>query len=137
MWRIAVGALVLAASVATAVGAETLRYDVRFDDTVLAAKPDELSLGDRFILSDILLQDGAEVGSNSGICTITDIRGAALCNVTFILPGGTLSIQFVNSPPPEKHFAVTGATGDFAGREGSGVLVEHGDGTGSVTFVLE
>lgn len=115
---------------------QTLAYDVRFHDTVLAAKTDGLSLGDRFILDDTLLQGGKAVGKSSGLCTITDTTGIALCNVTFTLPDGTVSIQFVNAPPPKKDFAVIGGTGSYAGSTGTGVMIENGDNTGNLSLTL-
>lgn len=111
-------------------------FDVRFGDTVIAAGSNGLAAGDRIILNDTLLQEGAEVGSIHGVCTITDPDGYALCNVTFVLPNGTVATQFVNSPPPEKHFPMLAGTGAYAGLGGAGILVEHGDGTGSLSLSL-
>ena len=114
-----------------------LQFDVRFRDTILAAGDSGLAVGDRFILSDRLLQDEAEVGHNAGVCTITDAEAAeALCEVTWVLPDGTIATQFQNTPPPEKEFAVVGGTGRYEGARGSGTLIEFGDETGTVTFRL-
>lgn len=114
-----------------------VQFDVRFRDTILAASDAGLALGDRFILSDRLLREGVEVGHNAGVCTITDAEAAeALCEVTWAVPGGTISTQFLNTPPPEKAFAIVGGTGHYAGARGSGTLVEFGDETGTVTFDL-
>ena len=116
---------------------QSLHFDVQFRDTILAAGDSGLALGDRFILSDRLLQDGAEVGHNAGVCTITDAEGAeALCEVTWALQDGTIATQFLNAPPPEKVFAVVGGTGRYEGARGSGTLVEFGDETGAVAFRL-
>lgn len=116
---------------------EPLRFDVLFEDTWV--HPDEaagLQLGDRVILSDQLLVNGEVVGHNGGVCTVTDIEGELLCLVTFALPEGTISTQFLNTPPPEQVFAITGGTGRFENARGHGELVEAGDGTGTLAFFL-
>ena len=120
--------------VTAAAAQETLTYDVVFNDTILAERTDGFTLGDRFILNDVLRRLGEDVGRVSGVCTITDIQGVALCAMTFELPDGAIAGQFINTPPPEKTFAITGGTGVYLGRTGYGVLVEAGDGTGTVTF---
>jgi hypothetical protein len=131
----AVAALLLGSP---ASAAETLSYDVVFHDKVITAKTDALSAGDRIIINDDLLIAGTKVGMAAGACTITDeVNGFAICNVSFVLEKGALSIQFVNSPPPEKNFAILGGSDAYAGRTGAGTLIEHGDGTGSVTFRLD
>jgi hypothetical protein len=134
MHKTLIAAAAFAALAGSATAAETETYDVTFLDTILTQSTEGLSLGDRFILNDLLLKDGKEVGYNSGVCTITDVQGIAICNITFVLPEGTVSIQFVNSPPPLKTFGLFGGTGAHASRSGSGELLEHGDGTGKVTF---
>lgn len=131
-------AVAAALVVVPALAQEPLAFDVRFNDTFLAAEPDRLSLGDRIIINDRLLKDGAEAGSAAGVCTIVDpATGAAICTISFTLSDGTLAAQFVNRPPPEKTFAVVGGTGAYAGRQGSGILVENGDETGRVSFELK
>lgn len=144
MVGLAVGAVSLAAAQeATPVGPEAasggqpLHFDVEFDDTlVLQDEAAGFQLGDMVILSDQLLIDGEEVGHNSGVCTVTDVAGELICIVTYVLPGGTISTQLVNSPPPEKAFAITGGTGSYQNARGHGELVEAGDGTGTVTFYV-
>lgn len=121
---------------AAAFAQEGPQFDVRFGDTVITAGSDALAAGDRIILNDTLLDGGIEVGRIHGTCTITDPRGFAICNATFVLPDGTVATQFVNSPPPEKHFPVLGGTGAYSESNGRGTLIEHGDGTGSLSFSL-
>jgi hypothetical protein len=118
--------------------ATTLAFAVAFRDTVLAANTSDLSPGDRILLSDRLLQNGKEIGHDAGVCTVTDAAagGEALCAVTWALPEGTISAQFLNAPPPEKIFAVVGGTGQYQGARGYGVLVEEPNQTGTVTFHL-
>lgn len=101
---------------------EPLRVDVLFEDTlILQDEAAGLQLGDRIILGDHLL---------------ADVEGELLCLVTFALPEGTISTQFLNTPPPEKVFAITGGTGTYENDRGHGELVEAGDGTGTLAFFL-
>jgi hypothetical protein len=130
-------AAILALVAPSAAVAETLSYDVIFNDSVLSARTDALSVGDRIIINDRLLTGGVDVGTSTGLCTIIDTeKSTAICNVSFSVEGGMFAVQFVNSPPPEKHFPITGATGAYEGRGGVGTLVEHGDDTGSVSFTI-
>ncbi len=138
MKSVAYAALAALLLVAPAGAADTLSYDVVFHDKLISAKTDALSAGDRIIINDDLMTGGVKVGTAAGACTITDeINSFAICNVSFVLERGSLSIQFVNSPPPEKHFAILGGSDAYSGRTGSGTLIENGDGTGSVTFRLD
>jgi hypothetical protein len=116
--------------------AQSLNFDVQFRDTVLAATSAEFTLGDRFILNDRLLKDGKEVGHNGGVCTIIDTAGEAMCTVIFALPEGAIATEFLNTPPPEKVFAIVGGTGRYQGARGSGELVEASDQTGTLAFHL-
>jgi hypothetical protein len=113
-------------------------FDVQFRDTpILADDAAGFQLGDRVMLNDLVLTGGTEVGHNGGVCTIIDsVGGEMFCAVTWSLPNGTIATQFLNTPPPEKTFAIVGGTGAYAGASGTGTLVEHGDGTGTVTFDL-
>lgn len=149
--RLAIAALILTLGIGSisAVAAsntptvdKATTYDVAFHDTILTASTTGLSLGDRFILSDEVFLNGELVGHNGGVCTVTNLAGELICNVTWSLPGGELSTQFLNTSNPTKHFAITGGTGDYAGARGTGELIERGDGddqsggTGTVTFNL-
>jgi hypothetical protein len=115
---------------------ETLNFDIAFRDTVLAADQSALSLGDRFILNDLILKEGETVGHNGGVCTIVDTAGEAMCTVVFSLPEGTIVTAFLNTPPPEKTFAIVGGTGKYEGTRGAGTLIEALDQTGTLTFRL-
>ncbi len=115
---------------------ETLSFDIAFRDTILAADQSALSLGDRFILNDLILKEGETVGHNGGVCTIIDTAGEAMCTVVFSLPEGTIVTAFLNTPPPEKTLAIVGGTGKYAGARGEGTLVEAPDQTGWLTFEL-
>jgi hypothetical protein len=46
----------------------------------------------------------------------------------------TITFAFLNAPPPEKVFAITGGSGTYRTAQGDGLLVEFGDGTGSLTL---
>ena len=124
------------ALVAPASAQDRLQFDVAFNDAMITQSQETLTVGDRIVMNDTLLQGGTEVGSVAGVCTIVDLAGFAICNVTFTLPEGTIATQFVNSPPPEKHFPVLGGTGAYSGASGSGTLIENGDETGSLSFEL-
>jgi hypothetical protein len=127
----------LASAITTAAHAEELVYDVTFNDAVLAAGTQGFAPGDRIILNDVLLTDGSKTGSTAGVCTVTDPAGVMHCAITFVLPEGSISTQFANTPPPEKHFGLFAGTGAYDGRTGSGVMLEHGDGTGKLTLTIE
>jgi allene oxide cyclase-like protein len=114
----------------------TLHYDVQFHDTIIAKDPSTLQLGDQFILSDVVLADGQQVGHDGGVCTITDAAGEAVCTVVYSLPDGTITTQFLNIPPPDKTFAITGGSGRYQNARGQGELIENGDETGTLNFTL-
>jgi hypothetical protein len=98
-----------------------------------------LTAGDLIVSHDVLYRHGKAVGHGALTCTITDPRvPEAACSVTWQLPGGTLSGQFLNSPPPRKTVAITGGTGRYLGARGQAVIVESGrNQTGNATFTLQ
>jgi hypothetical protein len=58
------------------------------------------SLGDQFVFTDDLLQDGRSVGTDHGTCTVTRITGTApartvtdQCLVTLVLERGQIAVQ--------------------------------------------
>ena len=116
---------------------QTLHFDVQFRDTFLAADPAAMALGDRVILSDLLLANGQEVGRNAGVCTVTDPAGEMICSVVYTFPDGQIATQFFNTPAPAKVFAIVGGTGRYQHARGFGEMVESGtDQTGTITFHL-
>ena len=118
-------------------GDQTLHFDAEFHDTFLAADPAAMDVGDRVILSDLLLANGEVVGRNAGVCTVTNAAGEAICSVVYALPDGTIATEFFNTPPPAKEFAISGGTGRYGGARGFGELVESGtDQTRTITFHL-
>jgi hypothetical protein len=97
------------------------------------------SMGDQIVAHDVLLDSaGRQVGHDAVSCIVTDPSGGseAECTATFALPRGQIATQFLNTPPAVKTFAVTGGTGAYKTARGEAVLVENGDGTGTVTFYL-
>jgi len=99
-----------------------------------------VSEGDQVLFKDVLVSaDGSQVGHDGGFCVITKVEAAAIedeCLASYVLPGGQITIQGLDTPAPKKPFAITGGTGRYRKARGDGLLVENGDGTGTVTFHL-
>src|SRR2546426_10859046 len=99
-------------------GTKTLTFDVQFSPFELvrsSSTPDPntgLGIGDQLIFHDRLFVKGTQVGDEGGSCVIVD-AGEALANCvsTIRLAGGTITTQFLNSPPPLKELAITGGRG--------------------------
>ena len=100
-------------------------------------------VGDTTVFDDRLFQEGKEVGSGSGFCTITRFTPEAdhpfklSCTATYVLPGGTLSVQGIMTNSPLKTLTVVGGSGSYLGAIGTLEFLEHGDGTGKVTLMLQ
>ncbi|PRX46974.1 hypothetical protein B0I33_10671 [Prauserella shujinwangii] len=85
----------------------------------------ETNIGDRSLFTHALFRDGEEVGFDGGACTVVRIeddgRYYILCNVSMMLPEGTIAFQtFVEEvfPPPPFYAAITGGTGEYRGISG-------------------
>ncbi|MDR7301971.1 allene oxide cyclase barrel-like domain-containing protein [Haloactinomyces albus] len=85
----------------------------------------EANLGDRSMFTHALYLDEKEVGFDGGACTVVrmedDGRYYILCNVSMMLPDGTIAFQtFVEEsfPPPPFYAAITGGTGAYKGARG-------------------
>jgi hypothetical protein len=85
----------------------------------------ETNIGDRSIFTHTLYRDGQEIGFDGGACTVARIeddgRYYILCNVSMMLPEGTIAFQtFVEEvfPPPPFYAAITGGTGAYKGASG-------------------
>jgi hypothetical protein len=115
---------------------KTLRYGIRFNETALDLGTPGPSLGDVQILNDKLVnRRGKVVGHDGGICTVTSLDPPETnCTITFSLPGGQITSQFLNSPPPRKIAPITGGTRRYRGARGDLVLTEHPDQTGTIVF---
>jgi hypothetical protein len=117
----------------------TLHFNVNFSPFLyldLGARGP--SMGDQIVAHDVLLNSaGRKVGHDAVSCVITDPSSSeAECTATFALPRGEIAAQFLNTLPAVKTFAVTGGAGAYKTARGEAVLVENGDGTGTVTFTL-
>jgi hypothetical protein len=126
---------------ATSVATTHLKFLVKFigQDTFLDLGAPGPSQGDEFILHDLVFTpDGrTQVGHDGGMCVIFDVAiPEENCTVTYSLPGGDITTQFLNSPPPAKTFAVTGGTGSYRNVRGQGELVELGNETATLSFDL-
>lgn len=133
------GAIALIAASPARPAEQTLHFDVQFHDTWLG-RP---ALGVEQIQHDLLFSHGKQVGHTGGVCVLTDLAAPEVaCAATFSLADGTITTQFLNTPPPKKIFAVTGGTGMYQNARGQGELVEAGNGktsgggTGTLTFFL-
>ena len=132
-----------ASTSAAASSAETthLHFLVKFigQDTFLDLGAPGFSQGDEFILHDLVFTpDGrTQVGHDGGMCVIFDVAvPEENCTVTYALPHGDITVQFLNSPPATKIFAVTGGTGIYRNVRGQGLLVESGQETATLSFDL-
>jgi hypothetical protein len=134
-----VGGRNLGSASSEAQAGRTLRLSVQFSPFFLLDLGDKgLSMGDEIVAHDLLVDStGKQVGHDGVSCIVTDPGAAeAECTATYDLPGGTITTQFLNAPPPVKHFAVTGGSGIYRNVRGQGVLTEHPDQTGTLTFDL-
>jgi hypothetical protein len=96
------------------------------------------SAADLIVFHDTLLQDGREDGHEVGSCVVVDADGLASCTAVLTVDGqGTIAYALENAPPPRKVLAITGGSGDYRTARGDGVLVEHGDGTGTLTLRID
>jgi hypothetical protein len=87
--------------------------------------PDEVNLGDRSVFTHALYADEESVGFDGGTCTVVRLEEDGtyyiLCNVSMMLPDGTISFQtFIDEkfPPPPFFAAITGGTGAYKGASG-------------------
>ena len=136
---LAVGGRNLGSASSEADARRTLRFSVQFSPFFLLDLGDKgLSMGDEIVAHDLLVDaTGKQVGHDGVSCTVTDPDTVeAECIATYDLPGGMITMQFLNAPPPVKHFAVTGGSGSYRNVRGQGMLTEHPDQTGTLTFDL-
>jgi hypothetical protein len=119
-----------------------LQYLVKFigEDTFVDLGAPGFSQGDLFVFHDLIFTaDGAtQVGRDGGSCVIFDATmPEENCTLTFVLPEGEITVQFVTSVgPAPKPFAITGGTGQYRNVRGAGILAERGDETADLTFDL-
>ncbi len=140
---IAVAALAYGTTAATASKPQTktLTYSVRFSPFFLFDLGKKgPTPGDQILSRDVLYTpDGKKVGKDVMACIVANTTPLeASCNLTFVFPEGTITAQYVNSPPPRKVAAITGGTGKYLGARGQLEIVESGhDNRGNTaTFTL-
>jgi hypothetical protein len=119
-----------------------LHFDVRFSPFTLVdvdgSGPQNFTAGDEIVFHDRLLVRGHQRGDEGGSCVVVD-GAAALANCTGVirLQHGLISYQFLNEPPPDKTFVITGGTGRYLNVGGTGHLHEDATGpTGTLTVRL-
>lgn len=114
----------------------TLEFDVEFSPfNLVDLGAPGLSAGDVIVFEDVLLRDGEQVGDMAGSCVVVDVTPLANCTGAVRLgEEDTLTLAFLNAPPPEKVFAITGGSGTYRTAHGDGLLVEFGDDTGTLTL---
>lgn len=122
-------------------GSRTVSFGVRFSPfNLLDLGAPGLSEGDQVLFKDVLVgAAGTPVGHDGGFCVVTKVEAAVVedeCLASYVLPGGQITTQGLDTPAAEKPFAITGGTGRYRQARGDGLLVEFGDGTGKVTFHL-
>jgi hypothetical protein len=136
---IAVAATLATAGAASAGGQKSDSYVVHFSPlNIVDTGKKGMTAGDLIVSSDLLLRNGKQVGRAALTCTITNPKvPEGACAITWALPGGTVSGQFLNSPPARKLVAITGGTGAYVGARGQALLVESGKNqTGSLAFTF-
>jgi hypothetical protein len=119
-----------------------LHFDVRFSPFTLVdvdrSGPHNFTAGDEIVFHDRLLARGHEAGDEGGSCVVIDGPAAlASCTGVIRLQHGLISYQFLNEPPPDKTFVITGGTGRYLNVGGTGHLHEDSTGpTGTLTVRL-
>jgi Dirigent-like protein len=124
----------------------TMRFGVRFspfnviDVPPLAKHRGDYRPGDYAVFSDVLVNPaGTAVGTEggSGLITAASATGFQVeFDLSIKLPQGQIAVQGLSSTAPNKRLAIVGGTGQFVGAAGHIDLVEHGDGTGTLTITL-
>jgi hypothetical protein len=97
--------------------------------------------GDEIVSWDDLYKGGKKAGRDANACVITNLTPLqAECTITFVTADGTITAQYMSTPPPHKIAAVTGGTAKNLGARGQVVLVESGSDTNvkgnTATFTL-
>jgi hypothetical protein len=114
----------------------TMQFDVEFSphNYVDVGEPGP-SAGDVIVFHDQLLRGGRQFGEMAGSCVVIETTPLANCTaVVRLSEQDTITFAFLNAPPPEKVFAITGGSGTYSTAHGDGLLIEHGDGTGELTL---
>jgi hypothetical protein len=98
------------------------------------------SLGDQFVFSGLLLQNGTTVGHDGGHCTFVHRHPTqAECEATFKLPGGKITAQallHLGNGPQTFDIAVNGGTSVFRNARGQATIQELAQNRSRITFHL-
>jgi hypothetical protein len=121
----------------------TIVYHLKYSPlTVIHLSPSGgYSRGDQIVSWDDLYKGSKQVGSDANACVLTNLTPLqAECTITFVFSYGTITAQYMDTPPPHKIAAVTGGTGRYLGARGQVVIVESGSDTNvkgnTATFTL-
>jgi hypothetical protein len=118
----------------------TIRYAVKFSpQKIVDVAPKGFSRGDGILSWDVLYKGGKKAGHDTQSCVLTNLQPLeADCTLTFVFPDGTITAQYMGTPPAHKIAAVTGGTGRYIGASGEVDVFESGhDATGNTaTFKL-
>ena len=121
----------------------TIVYHLKFSPlTVIHLSPNGgYSRGDEIVSWNDLHKGTKKVGRDANACVITNLSPLqAECTITFVVADGTITAQYMDTPPPHKIAAVTGGTGKYLGARGQVVIVESGSDTNvkgnTATFTL-
>jgi len=123
----------------------TIVYHLKYSPlTVIHVSPPNgapYSRGDEILSWDDLYKGGKKAGRDANACVITNLSPLqAECTITFVVADGTITAQYMDTPPPHKIAAVTGGTGKYLGARGQVVIVESGSDTNvkgnTATFTL-
>jgi hypothetical protein len=139
---ILIASLVLVAAAAIAVAAQgrstsTLVYTTKQHAFAqVDAGKKGFSIGDAFIFSEQLLQNGKQVGYDHVVCThAADWPSSAeSCTGTAVLANGTLELGGLSRRGPFT-IAVLGGTGSYAGARGTAKITSQGE-KGTLTISL-
>jgi hypothetical protein len=119
-----------------------MHFEVEFSPhRVIDTPPErEFQPGDYAVFSDRLLnRSGRVVGTQGGSGLVTKVRatGAQVYfSLAIRLSHGQIAAEGLSTTAPTKKLAVVGGTGRYTGAAGHIILVERGDGTGTLTVVL-
>jgi hypothetical protein len=121
----------------------TIVYHLKYSPlTVIHVTPNSgYGRGDEIVSWDDLYKGGKRAGNDANACVITNLTPLqAECTITFVTAEGTITAQYMDTPPPHKIAAVTGGTGKYLGARGQVVIVESGSDTNvkgnTATFTL-
>ena len=105
----------------------------------VAPTGDQPTVGDTFVFSDDLYEDGDKAGIDAGVCTIARVEHGPVafqCVVTAHLANGDLTIQGIGFERPRNVFAITGGTGRYRDAGGYVVRRETSETTAKLTLYV-